>query len=89
MTNRATRIPLNVPQAQGGTQTIALSPLDESHWMVEVSGVQNAQLFMDSRLAEAAARRLAEALADAGQNTRLKVYLPDGNLRGQFVAVHA
>ena len=69
--------------------TLAMRPLDESHWMVEVYGVQNAQLFMNDGQAEAAARRFAETLADAGQTTRLKVYWPDGTLRGEFVAVRA
>jgi hypothetical protein len=70
-------------------RTIALRPIDEMHWMVEVTGVQNAQLFLSGGLAEAAAVRFAEALAGAGQNTRLNVYLPDGTLRSQFVAVPA
>jgi hypothetical protein len=72
-----------------GVQTIALRPMNGPHWMIEVSGVQNAQLFMNGELAEAAALHFAETLAEAGQNARLRVYFPDGTLLGQFVAVCA
>jgi hypothetical protein len=77
------------PQTPCGMRTIALRPIDEAHWMVEITGVENALVFMNSSLAEAAALRFAETLADAGQNSRLQVYLPDGTLRGQFAAVPA
>jgi hypothetical protein len=89
MLDRATSCRPDAPLAQRGMWTIAMRPLGEAHWMVEVSGVQNAQLFMNDSQAEAAARRFAETLADAGQTTRLNVYRPDGTLRGQFVAVPA
>jgi hypothetical protein len=81
--------PGKAPQSHRRVQTIALRPVDGAHWMIEVSGVQNAQLFMNGGLAEAAALHFAETLADAGQNARLRVYLPDGTLGGQFVAVPA
>jgi hypothetical protein len=89
MPDRAAQSLLKAPQTQCGMRTIALCQLDESHWMVEVSGVQNGQLFMNDGQAEAAALRVAEALADAGQNTRLNVYLPDGTLHRRFVALPA
>jgi hypothetical protein len=89
MSGRLISLPPKALQTKGSMRTIALRPLDDAHWMVEISGVQNAQLFLNDRQAEAAALRFAETLADAGQNTRLKVYLPDGTLRGQFVTIPA
>jgi hypothetical protein len=89
MLDRSTSSRPDAPLTQRGMWTIAMRPLDAAHWMVEVSGVQNAQLFMNDSQAEAAARCFAETLADAGQTTQLKVYRPDGTLRGRFVAVPA
>jgi hypothetical protein len=69
-------------------QTISVKPLDGKGWMVECSGAENGQMFVNGAQAESSARRLAQRLADAGRPSRLTVYLRDGSVAGQFVTTH-
>jgi hypothetical protein len=67
-------------------QMISIKPVGDRSWMVEFSGVQNPTLFMTGALAETAARRLAETLANAGRHSQLTIYLRDGSLGARFIA---
>jgi hypothetical protein len=68
-------------------QTITVKPIGDRNWIVEYSGAQNPQIFATGGLAEREAKRLAEALAKAGNYARISVYLRDGSLAGSFVAI--
>ncbi len=53
--------------------------------MLRSDVVAGAAVFRDGASAEAAAIRLAQGLADAGQTTRVEIHGRDGRLRRSFV----
>ncbi|MFN3583362.1 DUF2188 domain-containing protein [Phenylobacterium sp.] len=54
-------------------------------WAVRSDAIDNEMIFKSGARAEAAARRVAQALAAAGQAVKLRVHLRDGTLAGRFV----
>ena len=54
-------------------------------WALKVGDMEGPQLFSSGAAAEAAARRLAERLARAGQASEVVIYLRDGSVAGQQV----
>lgn len=67
---------------------ISIDPLGEG-WSVRTDTIFNEMLFLSGAAAEAAARRLGEALAEAGQAVEIQVRLRDGSLAGRYVCVAA
>lgn len=52
----------------------------EAGWVVRSDAIANEQLFLSGRRAEAAGRRLVQALQAAGEPACLEVHLRDGGL---------
>ena len=63
---------------------ISVAPT-EGGWMVEADMLAGPLLFQSGGKAEAAAKRLGEALAKAGRWGEIRVHLADGELLGRFV----
>ncbi len=68
-------------------RTISVTPL-ESGWMLQ-QGRGAALVFRAGSCAEAAARRLARAISDAGESAEIMIYLRDGSLGGRIVSPQA
>jgi len=64
-------------------QVITIAPAANG-WSVAVAGVANAMMFRSGALAEDAARRLAQRLADAGQDAKIQYQLRDGSRGPRF-----
>jgi len=54
-------------------------------WAVRSDAIDNEMIFKSGARAEAAARRVAQALAAAGQAVKLHIHLRDGALAARFV----
>ncbi len=67
---------------------IAVIPLGEG-WAVRSDGLDNDMLFKGGGRAEAAARRLAEKLAGAGEPCEIRIHDRAGRLAGRFVCAPA
>jgi hypothetical protein len=57
----------------------------EAGWAVQCDDVDNEMMFRSGAKAEAAARRLAQALADAGEPVEIQIHLRDGGRAARFV----
>lgn len=66
-------------------QEISVTPAMGGGWTVRHEGDIEPTLFLSGAKAEDAARRLAEAMADAGQPTEIRIILRDGSLAGRFI----
>lgn len=58
-------------------------------WAVHCDDIDNEMMFRSGAKAEAAARRLAQALADAGEPVEIEIHLRDGGHAARFVCVPA
>ncbi len=56
-----------------------------SGWSVRSSMTDNDMLFLSAEKAETAARALARAVSDAGQDAAVEIWLRDGRLAGRFL----
>lgn len=56
----------------------------EGGWMVRSDAVENEMFFKSGASAESAAIRLAQGIADAGEHTRVEIYVRDGSLARRF-----
>ena len=65
-------------------QLIVVEPFAHG-WAVRQPAVENAQVFASGAKAEDAARFLGARLAEAGEQTEIRVYLRGGALGGRFV----
>lgn len=65
-------------------QEISVTPA-QGGWTVDHDGAIEPTVFLSGARAEDAARRLAEAMADAGQSAEIRIILRDGSLAGRFV----
>lgn len=66
-------------------QEISVTPAAGGGWQVEHDGDIEPTLFLSGARAEDAARRLAEAMAEAGQLAQIRITLRDGTLAGRFI----
>jgi len=57
----------------------------EGGWMLKSDICANEQFFRSGASAESAAIRLAQGVADAGEGSRVEIYLRDGSLGRSFV----
>ncbi len=53
-------------------------------WMLHSDAIDNEQFFQHGASAEAAALRLAQGLAEAGEGADVEIYLRDGSLARRF-----
>jgi hypothetical protein len=60
---------------------ISVLPCGEG-WCVRSDGFDGEMVFLSGAKAEAAARRLAETFAQAGDNAEIRIFLRDGQLAG-------
>ena len=67
-------------------RTISVTPADAG-WAVRSDAIDNALVFRSGARAEAAAKRLGEALASAGELVEIEVLLRGGQRAGRFVCV--
>lgn len=65
-------------------QRIEVAPLADG-WRVRIGDVANDMVFRSGRLAEAAARRLAQRLAGAGTPSELQIRLRDHSLAARQI----
>lgn len=65
-------------------KTVSVTPADLG-WAVRSDGIDNEMIFRSGARAEAAGRRVAQALAAAGFPVKLHVHARDGSLAGRFV----
>lgn len=65
-------------------QTISVTPA-EAGWAVRSDAIVGPLLFLSGAKAEAAAKRLAQALAAAGDAVRIDVSLRSGRLGGRYL----
>lgn len=65
-------------------KTIEIVPA-EAGWMLRSDAIENQLFFRSGASAESAAVRLAQGLADAGDSSRVSIYIRDGSLARQFV----
>jgi len=63
---------------------ITVEPFGES-WAVRSDEIANEMVFRSGREAEAAAKRLGERLAQAGDFAEIRVHIRGGDLAGRFV----
>ena len=56
-------------------------------WAVRCDAIENPIIFRSGAKAEEAAKRLAQALADAGEMVELEIQLRDGEPAGRFICV--
>jgi len=64
--------------------TVRVAPAD-AWWAVQCDVIGNDMIFKSGARAELAAKRLALALAEAGELTKLEVHGRDGAVVGKFV----
>lgn len=62
---------------------IEIVPADGG-WMVRSNAIENELFFKSGASAESAAVRLAQGLADAGEDARVEIYIRDGSLARRF-----
>jgi hypothetical protein len=72
---------------ESGMEAITIRPLDREDWTLERRDAGDLQHFRNGAGAEAAAKRLAETLADAGQCSKIVICWQDGAPRSRFVSV--
>jgi hypothetical protein len=65
-------------------KTITIVPAQDG-WMMCSDAIDNEQFFQHGASAEAAAIRLAQGLADAGEGSQVEIYIRDGSLGRRFV----
>jgi hypothetical protein len=65
-------------------QEISVTPA-QGGWTVRHEGDIEPTVFLSGARAEDAARRLAEAMADAGHPAEIRIVLRDGSLAGRFI----
>lgn len=65
-------------------KAISIVPADGG-WMVRSEAIDNELFFRSGASAESAAVRLAQGLADAGEDARVEIRLRDGSLGRRFV----
>lgn len=65
-------------------QTVSVVPA-ENGWAVQSDAIDNAMLFRSGAKAEAAARRLARALAQRGVPVEILIHLRNGEKAGRFL----
>jgi hypothetical protein len=65
-------------------RTISVQPVGDG-WSVAVDAVDGDMVFLSGAKAEAAARRMAAALANSGEATEIRIFLRDGRLAGRFL----
>ncbi len=56
----------------------------EGGWMVQSDAIENELFYRSGASAESAAVRLAQGLAEAGEHTRIDIYIRDGSLARRF-----
>lgn len=56
----------------------------ESGWMVRSNAIENQLFFRSGASAESAALRLAQGLAEAGEESQVEIYIRDGTLVRRF-----
>ena len=64
---------------------ISVTPAPGGGWTVRHDGDIEPTLYLSGARAEDAARRLAEAMADAGHAAEIRITLRDGTLAGRFI----
>ncbi|MDP1601079.1 hypothetical protein [Phenylobacterium sp.] len=62
---------------------IEISPVD-SGWMLRTEAMESVLFFKSEASAESAAIRLAQGLADAGEEAAVEIFLRDGSLGRRF-----
>ncbi|RZI57986.1 MAG: hypothetical protein EOP94_03460 [Zymomonas sp.] len=62
---------------------IEISPVD-SGWMLRTEAMESVLFFKSGASAESAAIRLAQGLADAGEEAAVEIFLRDGSLGRRF-----
>lgn len=65
-------------------KVISVQPLAHG-WALHQAAIDNPQVFASGAKAEDAALRLGARLAEAGDDTEIRIYLRDGVLGGRFV----
>lgn len=53
----------------------------EGGWMVRSNAIENQLFFRSGASAESAALRLAQGLAEAGEESQVEIYIRDGTVR--------
>jgi hypothetical protein len=56
----------------------------EGGWMLRSNAIENELFFKSGASAESAAVRLAQGLADVGEEAQVEIYLRDGSLGRRF-----
>ncbi len=62
---------------------VSVTPTD-SGWAVKADGFEPT-VFLSGAKAEAAARKLADRMAEGGGDVEIRIYLRDGTLAGRFL----
>lgn len=62
---------------------ISVQPIGEG-WSVTLDALAGDMMFLSGAKAEAAARRMANALAGSGEESEIRIFLRDGRLAGRF-----
>lgn len=65
------------------THVISVMPAQDG-WTVQSRAFDNAMVFRSGGRAEAAARRLADRYARAGEPAEIRIFLRDGSLAGRL-----
>ena len=65
-------------------QTITVIPI-ANRWAIKCPAHKSKALFRNGAAAEAAARSLADEIAEAGVTAVIEIYLRDGTLGGRYV----
>lgn len=65
-------------------RTISVHPVGNG-WSVSSDAFDSDMMFLSGAKAEAAARRMASALSQSGQDCEIRIFLRDGRLAGRFV----
>jgi hypothetical protein len=64
-------------------QTVSVVPADVG-WAVRSDAIDNEMMFISGAKAEESARRLAQALAKAGDLVEVRIHVRGGDLAGRF-----
>lgn len=67
-------------------RSVTVTPVDKG-WAVHCDAIENPMIFRSGAKAEEAAKRLAQAWADAGERVELEIQLRDGERAGRFLCV--
>ena len=65
-------------------RTISVQPVGDG-WSVASDVFDSDMMFLSGAKAEAAARRMAQAMSNSGEASEIRIFLRDGQLAGRFL----